>query len=128
MIRRPPRSTRTDTLFPYTTLFRAGGCPRYGGRDDGEAVEDAADHEQDGRRYVGERHHHLAADDPEKGDRNVEGEDRAAAFICGTFVQPALDDHRRAGGAEAGDGAQDPPGGVVRWEKRRVGKEVVGTG
>src|SRR3546814_12095463 len=24
MIRRPPRSTRTDTLFPYTTLFKAG--------------------------------------------------------------------------------------------------------
>src|SRR3546814_1282933 len=23
MIRRPPRSTRTDTLFPYTTLFRS---------------------------------------------------------------------------------------------------------
>src|SRR3546814_11180995 len=34
MIRRPPRSTRTDTLFPYTTLFRSVGehfrtyCPR----------------------------------------------------------------------------------------------------
>src|SRR3546814_847161 len=30
MIRRPPRSTRTDTLFPYTTLFRSpicGACP-----------------------------------------------------------------------------------------------------
>src|SRR3546814_7854858 len=26
MIRRPPRSTRTDTLFPYTTLFRSLGC------------------------------------------------------------------------------------------------------
>src|SRR3546814_20174165 len=27
MIRRPPRSTRTDTLFPYTTLFRSNdGC------------------------------------------------------------------------------------------------------
>src|SRR3546814_1646190 len=26
MIRRPPRSTRTDTLFPYTTLFRSGPC------------------------------------------------------------------------------------------------------
>src|SRR3546814_4211535 len=29
MIRRPPRSTRTDTLFPYTTLFRSvavAGC------------------------------------------------------------------------------------------------------
>src|SRR3546814_4486359 len=34
MIRRPPRSTRTDTLFPYTTLFRSrralkdAGCER----------------------------------------------------------------------------------------------------
>src|SRR3546814_11007207 len=26
MIRRPPRSTRTDTLFPYTTLFRSWGA------------------------------------------------------------------------------------------------------
>src|SRR3546814_12146381 len=25
MVRRPPRSTRTDTLFPYTTLFRSAG-------------------------------------------------------------------------------------------------------
>src|SRR3546814_5603634 len=30
MIRRPPRSTRTDTLFPYTTLFRS--FQRYRGR------------------------------------------------------------------------------------------------
>src|SRR3546814_6874655 len=34
MIRRPPRSTRTDTLFPYTTLFRSPSvasslCPRF---------------------------------------------------------------------------------------------------
>src|SRR3546814_938478 len=28
MIRRPPRSTRTDTLFPYTTLFRSSASPR----------------------------------------------------------------------------------------------------
>src|SRR3546814_8977871 len=27
MIRRPPRSTRTDTLFPYTTLFRSVAFP-----------------------------------------------------------------------------------------------------
>src|SRR3546814_6642390 len=26
MLRRPPRSTRTDTLFPYTTLFRSADC------------------------------------------------------------------------------------------------------
>src|SRR3546814_5048941 len=29
MIRRPPRSTRTDTLFPYTTLFRSADDPWY---------------------------------------------------------------------------------------------------
>src|SRR3546814_969365 len=28
MIRRPPRSTRTDTLFPYTTLFRSDDFKR----------------------------------------------------------------------------------------------------
>src|SRR3546814_10595761 len=33
MIRRPPRSTRTDTLFPYTTLFRStAGPPSDSGR------------------------------------------------------------------------------------------------
>src|SRR3546814_12826926 len=35
LIRRPPRSTRTDTLFPYTTLFRSHGrvrVVRYGDR------------------------------------------------------------------------------------------------
>src|SRR3546814_2169445 len=35
MIRRPPRSTRTDTLFPYTTLFRSprAGQPHRPGGD-----------------------------------------------------------------------------------------------
>src|SRR3546814_9222506 len=33
MIRRPPRSTRTDTLFPYTTLFRSS----FSGRREGPA-------------------------------------------------------------------------------------------
>src|SRR3546814_14599186 len=32
MIRRPPRSTRTDTLFPYTKLFRSLSAPRHQGR------------------------------------------------------------------------------------------------
>src|SRR3546814_1656373 len=32
MTRRPPRSTRTDTLFPYTTLFRSGGHLREAAR------------------------------------------------------------------------------------------------
>src|SRR3546814_9825232 len=43
MIRRPPRSTRTDTLFPYTTLFRSSREPHHqlvqrqaGEKSDGE--------------------------------------------------------------------------------------------
>src|SRR3546814_5562416 len=40
MIRRPPRSTRTDTLFPYTTLFRSAG-QQAGLRQHLEAVADA---------------------------------------------------------------------------------------
>src|SRR3546814_12667842 len=47
MIRRPPRSTRTDTLFPYTTLFRsedahdtvAGGLHRAASGESGLGVE-----------------------------------------------------------------------------------------
>src|SRR3546814_7811728 len=50
MIRRPPRSTRTDTLFPYTTLFRsdrraqvqAGRQPRGGDPEDGQLGMPAA--------------------------------------------------------------------------------------
>src|SRR3546814_9996093 len=48
MIRRPPRSTRTDTLFPYTTLFRSA-------RD--------ADHRQFAAQL-----HLLLAQDPRLGD------------------------------------------------------------
>src|SRR3546814_4363316 len=33
MIRRPPRSTRTDTLFPYTTLFRSVSLSAFGAID-----------------------------------------------------------------------------------------------
>src|SRR3546814_10844541 len=45
MIRRPPRSTRTDTLFPYTTLFRSPhqpAAPQYA--DDDRGGRDGARH------------------------------------------------------------------------------------
>src|SRR3546814_6743440 len=43
MIRRPPRSTRTDTLFPYTTLFRSAGVKILQiGEAEGETAEEAA--------------------------------------------------------------------------------------
>src|SRR3546814_2915912 len=46
MIRLPPRSTRTDTLLPYTTLFRS--CAGRGSRRDGKLVEDIAQVTGDG--------------------------------------------------------------------------------
>src|SRR3546814_8869250 len=45
MIRRPPRSTRTDTLFPYTTLFRSRSAlrrPAEGGEGGGTLCPSAA--------------------------------------------------------------------------------------
>src|SRR3546814_19753441 len=65
MIRRPPRSTRTDTLFPYTTLFRSDGrCGEHGGHvaagDTGDAsynhvgTAGARDRQGRGRRRPGE--------------------------------------------------------------------------
>src|SRR3546814_18922548 len=53
MIRRPPRSTRTDTLFPYTTLFRSGG--------------------HDGNGAVGQ----LGADLQERGDEEADRQEEA---------------------------------------------------
>src|SRR3546814_1956109 len=50
MIRRPPRSTRTDTLFPYTTLFRSD--------DDAHAVAlEPADRKSTGTEAIALRHH-----------------------------------------------------------------------
>src|SRR3546814_2264389 len=40
MVRRPPRSTRTDTLFPYTTLFRSAHRPRPVGAQHGAALDE----------------------------------------------------------------------------------------
>src|SRR3546814_20939261 len=42
MLRRPPRSTRTDTFFPYTTLFRSSARPRGPRRRRGAARRRAA--------------------------------------------------------------------------------------
>src|SRR3546814_13135298 len=51
MIRRPPRSTRTDTLFPYTTLFRSTGWAR---GPDGRGLRTHASH---ARRDAGDAGH-----------------------------------------------------------------------
>src|SRR3546814_10038594 len=60
MIRRPPRSTRTDTLFPYTTLFRSAratipsrmGRPRPNRRNSGGGPARQATAPEIGRAHV----------------------------------------------------------------------------
>src|SRR3546814_9665695 len=61
MIRRPPRSTRTDTLFPYTTLFRSDQLPQHRG-----VAVDRADR--------------LATDVGERGQAVIGAEDVARAI------------------------------------------------
>src|SRR3546814_18315688 len=72
MIRRPPRSTRTDTLFPYTTLFRSqslAGCSRRDYRT-GDEFSNARAREEGGVR--------LLQDEAERRTRCVRpGDDRA---------------------------------------------------
>src|SRR3546814_9140325 len=57
MIRRPPRSTRTDTLFPYTTLFRSHEGirrSRAGGHEGGHGLSRIRIRRTDRHRHVGE--------------------------------------------------------------------------
>src|SRR3546814_20057028 len=70
MIRRPPRSTRTDTLFPYTTLFRSLDR-RAGGAEPGNGdIGRNADQEQRSpAELVGER----AGDELTDGEPNQAG-------------------------------------------------------
>src|SRR3546814_19399811 len=77
MIRRPPRSTRTDTLFPYTTLFRspyrkADAIDRpSAGIDECEDVAAGARHDLETR--VGVARRPLVEDQPVAGDRPAVG-------------------------------------------------------
>src|SRR3546814_17622323 len=84
MIRRPPRSTRTDTLFPYTTLFRStptrcsAGCsgsrPVFRGGCSGAAAApvDAASGPDDRRGFIyGGRH--VASETGSTFDRDAYG-------------------------------------------------------
>src|SRR3546814_6984111 len=64
MIRRPPRSTRTDTLFPYTTLFRS---------PDEQADEDETDYRRNAKPRKGGDH------DP-RGPKHDQGVAEARCF------------------------------------------------
>src|SRR3546814_1319736 len=81
MIRRPPRSTRTDTLFPYTTRVRSVGDT---GELDEQGVRFAV---ADTQKYAGQFHGHvgkLAAGTLKVGDHlvaSVDGARRGATIL-----------------------------------------------
>src|SRR3546814_13747972 len=82
MIRRPPRSTRTDTLFPYTTLFRSHAASSAADLRI-EHVSDAANG-GDRRRTIVRRQ--LAA---QAADQHVDAAVAAVAHAgAGQFAQP----------------------------------------
>src|SRR3546814_17007860 len=72
MIRRPPRSTRTDTLFPYTTLFRSGqhGAAAAGAVAAGAAVTDLEPRRRHAAVGIGQSEHGVGRSeiDADRGD------------------------------------------------------------
>src|SRR3546814_3864128 len=90
MIRRPPRSTRTDTLFPYTTLFRSGHAADRAAAPD-LFLQVLVEHHV---RVDGDTDGHDDAGDTGEGEREVAG-----------LPHPADDrPHEPAGDGEAADG------------------------
>src|SRR3546814_15325751 len=69
MIRRPPRSTRTDTLFPYTTLFRSAASEgaRYGAPRD--RLRRPAHKFRRNRRPAADKQTHRGEQSPGRHDR-----------------------------------------------------------
>src|SRR3546814_19191877 len=89
MIRRPPRSTRTDTLFPYTTLFRSGRREGANGRIAPQQLGPRIHRIRLGECLgVGDAGHELVP-----ADVLVERVERVAAVF-------ARVDHRAAGGVQ----------------------------
>src|SRR3546814_5797994 len=99
MIRRPPRSTRTDTLFPYTTLFRSHG--REPSRDRGGRPLGGQEGEADGTGHV-------------RQDRRLRGRAgrRRRAARRGRTAESLRDGVRRTAGGRGG-GALSAAGGCV---------------
>src|SRR3546814_17567169 len=134
MIRRPPRSTRTDTLFPYTTLFRSAGLEH---DQNGDAT-----HDQVGLVWRGDAEHRVAdvlvdpVADRDDGERDQDQVDDARPVGRRTLAGRVEPEHQHRGEpwVEAAVALRRYPpesGGVEiegrkasrRSEERRVGKE-----
>src|SRR3546814_13542812 len=86
MIRRPPRSTRTDTLFPYTTLFRSDRIA--------DGALDAVPLREDGR-DLGNRA--LARDTREQTRHDIDHQFEASAIAGAADLAGQRSEERRGG-------------------------------
>src|SRR3546814_54960 len=115
MIRRPPRSTRTDTLFPYTTLFRSRsncGVPMPDEKQDGRKLQVAnARPEDSGRGLARLSRMTMAALGLEEGDTvEIIGKRSTAARAVAPYKEDEGLDILRIDGlqrANAGVGSGD---------------------
>src|SRR3546814_7526815 len=106
MIRRPPRSTRTDTRFPYTTLFRSGG----------------ADQDRGGRTDAGLRHRRCRFDDLLRLDR-LRQQDLGAREVLVRRASLAAKEHGGGEQGRLGRARRDPAeGGARGCRQRREGR------
>src|SRR3546814_10126932 len=88
MIRRPPRSTRTDTLFPYTTLFRSGcGGPQRARRRGFQAVAARTAGRRRRSRRGGGRRPARAHPLPVAGPQRRRGDAHGAVAVRGPAVR-----------------------------------------
>src|SRR3546814_6585656 len=78
MIRRPPRSTRTYTLFPYTTLFRSWAARRKAKRGRPDVIDHPQRRAEAGARRQHRRSRRVAGPRREEGRGRAQSHDRAA--------------------------------------------------
>src|SRR3546814_11112606 len=121
MIRRPPRSTRTDTLFPYTTLFRSEGREvfRHAVTKMSEVILEALE-------ATG-----LTAEDidwfvPHQANKRIIDGTARKLGIDGDRVVVTIDEHANTSAASI-PLALSVAVGDNRSEERRVGEECVST-
>src|SRR3546814_4015062 len=98
MLRRPPRSTRTDTLFPYTTLFRSGCGECLTGHQCGENFRPRVIADQGGDTDdVGAVFHGSMLNEPFKHDNSLSWSGTKGADMAITcFIRYRIDPFQRA--------------------------------
>src|SRR3546814_7721502 len=106
MIRRPPRSTRTDTLFPYTTLFRSRRFSAFGSGEHAKTVRQR-NHRPHDRHILPVR----AVDAPDEGPIDLDLAERRLAQIAQRGIAGA-ELVEREPNAHSVELLQGQPGGV----------------